>query len=208
MEKTPSGIVKGNTPLRIKNVVLVKELNDVLYALAVRTSTDMVYERRYKYTLTELLDDIQGAILDSSRRFTHLKERFDYLLKDCPNEANTLKKIWDYINVDNRDPDGNPKSALIQLIESRVEKEDGKGLSTNDLTDLLYEKLVNDYTVEELDQKFQIIEMDSTATKDRVRELERTANVLINDSPTVPPNLSDGAIWFQIISIDGSDSGS
>jgi hypothetical protein len=201
MEKTSTGIVMAEKPTKVKKVILVKELDDVLYALAVRTCTDMVYDRKYKYTLTELLDDIQEALTHTSCRLTKLKERFDILMKDCPEEANTLKKIWDYINVDARDEDGNPTSALIKLIESKVSKEPGKGLSTHDLTDILYDKLVNGYTKEELDEKFEVVLRDINNLKEVTDNLNTSAKVYISE--TAPESLQDGSLWFQIITRDG-----
>ena len=200
MEKTSTGIVIAEKPTKVKKVILVKELENVLYALAVRTCTDMVYDKCYKYTLTELLDDIQLALTTTSSRLTNLKERFDALMKDCPDEANTLKKIWDYINVDARDEYGNPTSALIALIDSKVEKEEGKGLSTHDLTDLLYTKLKNGYSKEDLDEKFEIVYNNITNLTSDVDKLNTTAKVYISEVP--PQNLQDGSLWFQIIRRD------
>ena len=201
MEKTSAGIVLAKTPTKVKKVILVKELDKVLYALAVRTCTDMVYDSKYKYTLTELLEDVQGALTDTTSRLTKLTERFDVLVKDAPEEMDTLKEIWDYLNIDAKDEDGNPTSALIKLIESKVNKEDGKGLSTHDLTDLLYEKLKNGYSAEDLDEKFEIITNNVNEIKETTEKLSKTANVITQE--TAPEGLDNGSIWFQVVSKDG-----
>jgi hypothetical protein len=172
----------------------------VLYALAVRTCTDMVYDKKYKYTLTELLDDIQSALTDTSSRLTVLKERFDLLMEDCPEEADTLREIWDYINVDGRDEHGDPTSALIKLIETKVPKEEGKGLSTHDLTDILYEKLVNGYSKEDLDAKLQVIANNIEIISDMTNNLSKSAVIYVNEIP--PEDLQDGSVWFKVITRD------
>ena len=200
MEKTAEGVVLETTPTKTKKVILVKELNKVLYALAVRTCTDMVYDRKYQYTLTELLDDIQKALTDTSFRLTKLNEKFERLMKDAPDEMDTLKEVWDYVNIDGRDEEGNPKSVLIQLIESKVDKEEGKGLSTHDLTDLLYTKLINDYTKEELDQKFDVVENRVTDLKETVDYIAKNATMQSVESIIPPEGLKEGTIWFQITS--------
>ena len=200
MKKDSSGIVHCEQPTKTKKVILVKELDKVLYALAVRTCTDMVYDKKYKYTLTELLDDIQSALTDTSSRLTILKERFDVLMKDCPEEADTLKEIWDYINVDGKDEYGNPTSALIKLIETKVSKEEGKGLSTHDLTDILYEKLVNGYSKEDLDDKLQVIANNIEIISDMTNNLSKSAIIYVNEVP--PEDLIDGSVWFKVITRD------
>lgn len=172
--------------LPTKNVILTKEFNKVLYSLAVRTTTDAVFDTKYKYTLTEMLCDISDALITNFERIAQVSEAFNKLMENCPEEFDTLKEIADYIRVD-----GDPKSALINLIDSKVDKEEGKGLSTHDLTDILYEKLTNDYTKEQIDEMY-----DQVVT--RVVTLEKKNNVYMNiDDPSVVPDVLDKDVWFQ-----------
>lgn len=207
MKKNSHGIVIERRPLKVKKAILVKELDKTVYALAVRTCTDMVYDNKYKYTLTELLDDIQKAITQDSSRITIINEKFDALMKDCPEEADTLKKIWDYVNIESVDEDGNPTSALVRLIESKVDKEEGKGLSTNDFTDILYEKLVHGYSKEDLDEKFSIIEQEVVNINETINEIKSkpTATVLTTGSIIPPEGLEEGSVWFKIIYRDDNE---
>lgn len=186
-------------PTESKNIVLTKKLNNTLYSLAVRTTTDMVYrDKTYKYTLTEILSDVSDALVAHSESIADVSEKFAELMKDCPEEFNTLKEIADYISVN-----GDPKSALIQLIESKQNSEEGKGLSTNDFTDILYTKLVNDYSKEELDQKFMIVAENINSITGRVELLERANNfyMSVNDD-TLNGSVKDYDFWFKIISKD------
>lgn len=190
--------------LPTKNVILTHEFNRILYALAVRTTTDAVYDSKYKYTLTEMLTDIASALTSNFEKIAEVSEAFNTLMKDCPEEFNTLKEIYDYINVN-----GDPKSALIELIDSKVDKEEGKGLSTHDFTDLLYEKLTNDYTKEQIDQfvadqaaatvevsdRATILEDRADAVEVRVEDLENANNMIVSSDV---PNVKDNDIWMNL----------
>lgn len=91
-------------PTKSKNIVLVKELDKVLYALAIRTTAHMVYtDDTYQYTITELINDISNTLVSNSKKITILSERLEYLLEDAPEEYDTLKKLFDYINSQNDD---------------------------------------------------------------------------------------------------------
>jgi hypothetical protein len=172
--------------LPTRNVVLTKEFNKVLYSLAVRTTTDAVFDTKYKYTLTEMLCDISDALITNFEKIAQVSEAFNALMADCPEEFDTLKEIADYININ-----GDPKSALIELIDTKVDKEEGKGLSTHDLTDVLFEKLTNDYTREELDVLFNQVTT-------RIVTLERANNIQF--STEEPEGIKSKDIWFQSIS--------
>ncbi len=139
-------------PIPTKNVVLSHKFGKTVYALAVRTTTDAVFDSKYKYTLTEMLADLSDALVSNLRKINSVSEKFDALMEGCPEEFDTLKEIVDYINVDGE----NPHSRLLEILNNKVDKEEGKGLSTHDLTDILYEKIVNDYTKEQLDEKFDM----------------------------------------------------
>ena len=172
---------KPKGPLPVQKVILTRKFHNTVYELAVRTNTDAVFDAKYKYTVTEMLEDITNALMEG-----------------CPEEFNTLKEIADYINVN-----GDPKSELIELIDNKVDKIEGKGLSTHDLTDVLYDKLVNGYTKEELDEKFEIItdELGNIKTniievEDRVQALEEKTNVEIGDAPA--ETVKDNDIWFKL----------
>jgi len=179
---------KNLIPTEAKNVVLTKTLNGVIYALAIRTSTDMVFTTDYKYTLTELLQDIESALTDHSKKIATVSEGFNALMKDCPEEFNTIKKIADYLNIN-----GDPKSALIKMIESKQDAEEGKGLSTNDFTDLLKTKLENGYSKEDLDDKFEIIQK-------RISDIEEANNIYMTEKNEVSDDeVKNNDIWFKII---------
>ena len=160
-----------------RNVIFSKKLDNVLYELMPMTNSDMVYvDCHYSETLTERLWDI-GELLSRDRsQISNLQDAFDEVLEGAPSTFNTFKEVWDYVNIN-----GDPKSALIQLIDSKVDKEEGKGLSTHDLTDVLYAKLVNDYTKEELVEKFTIIDNSINDINTRMNNRFTVIENILND---------------------------
>lgn len=177
----------NNIPTKNLDVVLTKELNKTMYSLAVRTTTDMVFDTEYKYSLTEMLEDISKFLIRNQKSIAGVSEAFDVLMKDAPDEANTLLKIWQYINVD-----GDGSSKLLQMLRSKQDKEEGKGLSTNDFTDLLYDKLNSAYSKEELDVKFMTVE-------EKLQTLDAKPTIYITDGTTPPESMKEGDFWYQII---------
>jgi predicted transcriptional regulator len=102
--KKPNCNCNCGIPTKSKNIVLVKELDKVLYALAIRTTAHMVYtDDTYQYTITELINDISNTLVSNSKKITIISERLEYLLEDAPEEYDTLKKLFDYINSQNDD---------------------------------------------------------------------------------------------------------
>lgn len=187
-----------------KNLILTKKLNNVVYELMVKTNADMVYVDE-EQTLTEKLADITDLLTDFHGDYDGLKEQFTEVLHGAPSTFNTFKEVWDYVNINN-----NPKSALIQLIESKQAAEEGKGLSTNDFTDVMYEKLKNGYSKEELDQRFDII-IDSTnktiealreEINGKIDEINNRPNIHVSESAPGTGKISDYSCWYHIVSKD------
>ena len=183
-------MAKTDIPTQNLDVVLTKELNNTMYSLAVRTTTDMVFDTEYKYSLTEMLSDISKFLVRNQKSIAGVSEAFDTLMKDAPDEANTLLKIWQYINVD-----GDGESKLIKMLKSKVDKEEGKGLSSNDFTDALLSKLDSDYTKTELDTIFSNIEK-------KIQKLDAKPTIYITDGTTPPEGMREGDYWYQIISYE------
>ena len=185
-----------------KNTVLTKKLNNVLYELMVKTQSDMVYIDDHT-TLTERLAEITDLLVRQEQTDVELKQSYERLVKDANNNYDSFKEIWDYININ-----GDPKSELIKLIDSKQEAEEGKGLSECDFTTVLREKLVNDYTKEELDEKFEII-IEESAPKEltaRVTRLEGKPNTVVSESASGDDydELTDKSCWYQVVSKDST----
>ena len=194
-----------------KNLILTKKLNNVVYELMVKTNSDMVYVDD-THTLTERLSNITDFFTDFRGDFKDLKKAFDEVLHGAPETFNSFKEVWEYVNITN-----NPKSALIQLIESKQAAEEGKGLSTHDFSDVMYEKLKNGYSKEELDRRFEII-IDTTnktieALQDdlnnlstdinkKINDINNRPNIIVSETKIQDNIISDFSCWYHIVSKD------
>ena len=187
-----------------KYTVLTKKIDNIMYELFVKTHSDMVYVNDTT-TLTETLVKLSDLLTDSKKTEAELWEEYNKLTNGAPDRFNTFKEVWDYVNVN-----GDPKSELIQLIEKKQNAEEGKGLSTHDFTDLLYDKLKNDYTASQLDEKFRIIIKDQNTIKDtieenqkatqkQIEEIKSAPNIFVGTKEESENVVKNGDIWYEII---------
>lgn len=179
-----------------KKTVLVKKINNVIYELLVKSHSDMVYVDDTT-TLTEKLNDIANLLTTSAKDIEDIQEKYKEIVGDAPESFNTFKEVWDYLNIN-----GDPKSELIKLIDSKVSKEPGKGLSANDFTDFLYKKLNDDYSKEELDEKFETLVSTQNGFAERLKAIEEERNIILSMDGTVPEGVKDGDMWFCLVSKD------
>lgn len=188
------------------NTVLTKKVNNTIYELMVRTTTDQVLDKN-GVTVTEQLSNIFDLLTTSKREVKEIRDEYDRICGDAPEFFNSFKEVWDYVNVN-----GDPKSELLKLINSKVESEEGKGLSTNDFTDILKEKLEKGYTAKELDEKFEVvkkgqadfeveIEQRIEKVENRVKALEEEPNICIASDPS-EVKVDNGEMWFLVVSKD------
>lgn len=196
---------EGYNKFTTKKIVLTKKLEDVTYELMTKTISDMVYVDE-KTTLTEKLAEMTDLLVDNSKNYNEFKYALEGLVKDSKDQAEKLQDVWNYVNLS-----GDPKSALIQLIDNKVDKVEGKGLSANDFTDIMKAKLENDYSKEELDEKFSSIndqvnklEEELLAVKksqeemtSKVEELAKKPNVVVEKEDS---NVKNDDVWFDIVS--------
>lgn len=123
-------IIRPHRKMKSKNVILTKRFRDAVYALAVRTTTQMVYmDDKYEYTLTEMLNDIVTAIASSDSKIDINSEKLNNILKDAPEEMQTFIDVWHYINVDGESP-------LAQAIRNRYTKGEVDSILDDMVTDI------------------------------------------------------------------------
>ena len=180
-----------------KNTILTKKLNNIIYELLVKTSSDMVYTDS-STTLTETLSDISDILSTQNKSFEEVMSDIKALTKGADHLQDEIKEIYDYININ-----GDPKSALIKMIEGKVDAEEGKSLTSNDFTDVLKEKLEHGYTKEELDEKFLLIideihKADTEGMVQRIDALEKRVNIVVSTDDTAASKLPDGSIWYEL----------
>ena len=161
-----------------KNVALIKEIDNVLYKVLPQTSFDQVYDNE-DYTLTEIIADINKRLGDlaPSETVTAIQEELDALMREVPDEFNTLKKIADYINLEN------PESPISVAFDNTVRKDD--------ISDDLLEKLKGIYSKTEIDTMMKTLE-DTIMGK--ISKL-----VVVSNDSTAPADLPNDSLWFQIV---------
>lgn len=207
-----------------KKIIITKKLNNVLYEMIPKTHSDMVYvDKKYDVTLTEKLYDMCELLQSRKEDIDDIRVKYDEIVGGSPESFNTFKEVWDYVNIN-----GDPTSELINLIESKQAAEEGKGLSTNDFTDYLYQKLKNGYSKEELDKKFNVIDTRFERLEETIEQNNEELNKKIDDeidtrededdiikdrlqrhntfmskmSPTELDGVEDNTTWYKIVSED------
>lgn len=145
-----------------KNLVLRKTIEGVLYDLMVKTVIDQVYTNDDTKTLTTIIDEINAAIAAKagSADLTALEERINNMLSDAPEALDTFKEISEYLSSHQSEYE-----ALLQIASNKVDKVEGKGLSTNDFTDELATKLSELYDKATLDEELNNIKSRLSAVE-------------------------------------------
>ena len=163
-----------------KRVILIKEIEGVLYEVMPKTRFDQVYDSE-DYTLTEIVADIKVELEKRASKDTFLKlsEDFDALVADVPEAFNTLKKIVDYINLNEE------ASALYQALDKKLDKD---AISYD-----LLEKLEHIYSADEIDSMLEAIRASFT---NRLNNM-----IVITNDSTAPVDLPENSLWFQIVDL-------
>ena len=137
-----------------QNVVLKKQINGVITDLYPKTSVqniiDLESQKALKTIISELIDSIGTKAADAD--FQDLKTKFNNLVQDAPEAYDTLVEISNYIASHKTEYE-----ALLAVSGNKVDKEEGKGLSSNDFTDELLTKLTDLYTKADIDNKLSEI---------------------------------------------------
>ena len=123
-----------------KNVVLQMKIEDILHDLMVKTGADNVIvdsatnetlATRLASIMTTLQDVTSGTVVDQK-----ITAAINELIGGAPGTYDTLKEIADYIAEHEE-----VTTALNSAIGNKVDKVQGKGLSTEDFTTALKTKL-------------------------------------------------------------------
>lgn len=150
-----------------KNAVLQMMIEQVLTDLMVKTSSgNVIVNADTGETLTTRLASIAAMTTNyatTSQMQTYVGERLSELINGAPETADTLKELNDLIQSN-----AGVIETLNAAIGNKVDKVDGKGLSANDFTTALLNKLNG---------------IATGATK--VAKSSSNGHILINDTDTV-----------------------
>lgn len=173
-----------------KDFILTKRIHDVVYELIPKTRANMVYmDEDDKVTLTEKIIDIFDMLNKQYESQEALKEAIEKILGPQTEENKcqfqTFVDVWNYVNVSK-----DSTSTLAKMFKTKVDVEDGKGLSTNDFDDAMKKKLIDTYTKMEVNGLMvraanqiqtlsEIVHSLDKATNERVTKIKKI--VLEND---------------------------
>lgn len=101
----------------VKNVILKKKIEGVIYDLMVKTNSDLVYTAEGK-TITTVLSEILTKV-DTKVDQAAIDTAIGNLVDGAPEAYNTLKEIADYISTH-----GTEYTALQALVGDKVAKSD------------------------------------------------------------------------------------
>ena len=140
------------------NVTLKKLIGGVVTELYPKSTTSQILDPKTQKNLADVLAEVIETLgkKATAEDLTALQTKFNNLVTDAPEALDTLKEIADWIGTHETEYQG-----LLELSKNKVDKVDGKQLSTEDFTTLLKEKL------DALDSK---ADMDAkiTAINDRI----------------------------------------
>lgn len=125
----------------VLDAILIKKIEGIVYELMIKTKTNCVVDESGKLLSTILSEMI--ASIGNKASTTDVDDRIKTLIGAAPEALDTLKEVADALN---NDP--NFATTITGLLGNKVDKVAGKGLSTNDFTTALKNKLdgLSNYT--------------------------------------------------------------
>ena len=179
--------------MNTRNITLKAKIENVITELMVKTNTNNVYLEDGVTTLssklTELISDIankcSGSDVDAK-----ISTAISQLINGAPETYDTLKEIADYITSHE-----DVVTALNQAIGNKVDKQEGYGLSKNDFTDELLNKLnsITQITVDDA-----LSETSENAVQNKVVTAAINAKTNIFIQSTQPTELKENDLWIEI----------
>lgn len=122
-----------------KQAIARVKIEDQIVDLLVMSNVENVYMSDGTTTLASKLAEMLSTIdtkADSTAVTQEISAAISALIDDAPETYDTLREIAEYIAQDK-----SAMEALNAAIGKKVDKEEGKGLSANDFTDILKAKL-------------------------------------------------------------------
>ena len=162
-----------------KNIVLRKQIEEVLYDLMVKTITDQVYNSDSSKNLTTMLSEINASIAAKAdgTDLTELETKVNNLVTGAPEAYDTLLEISQYIETHQDEYE-----ALLAISNNKVDKVAGKQLSTEDFTT-------------ELKTKLEAL-MDNATLQDKITKLEQRVSAIETGGSVDPEDLDASMIAY------------
>ena len=176
-------------------VVLSKKIDNVIYNLIVRSSTDQVFQGNF--SLTEILQDVSKAIDTkvSNEEFVEVKQHLNTFFADQPEDFQTLNDVHNYIQSAHNKIEAANK-VLESKIDTSVYEGDKKQImqTINNIKQDVSDMITNGDIVskENFEERIKQLEIDIRA--------DMYKNILGSEGDTPPEELIDGGFWIQYLS--------
>lgn len=176
-------------------VVLSKKIDNVIYNLIVRSSTDQVFQGNF--SLTEILQDVSKAIDTkvSNEEFVEVKQHLNTFFADQPEDFQTLNDVHNYIQSAHNKIDAANK-ILENKIDTSVYEGDKKQImqTINSIKQDVSDMITTGDLVskENFEERIKQLEIDIRA--------DMYKNILGSEGDTPPEELIDGGFWIQYLS--------
>lgn len=176
-------------------VVLSKKIDNVIYNLIVRSSTDQVFQGNF--SLTEILQNVSKAIDTkvNNEEFLEVKQHLNTFFADQPEDFQTLNDVHNYIQSAHNKIEAANK-ILQNKIDTSVYEGDKKQImqSINNIKQDVSDMITNGDLVskENFEERIKQLEIDIRA--------DMYKNILGSEGDTPPEELIDGGFWIQYLS--------
>ena len=173
----------------VKNAILQRKIEGVVYNLLVQTSAENVEMGDGRKLSSFLSDYITTADVDA---------KLTALVGTAPEALDTLGEIAEALK-ENKDL----HDLVVEALTNKVAKEDGKDLSTNDFTDELKQKLegLSSYTHPATHSAEMIVETPDKnfVTQAEKEKISSAGRILVGTE--TPDDLTENDLFLQVVEI-------
>lgn len=183
----------------VQKAILKMKIGEELKEILTKSSADLVTFEDGKTLEAKVIELV--ASIGEKATTADLDKRISDLVNGAPEAYDTLKEIADYIESHK-----DVGTALNEAIANKVDKVEGKGLSTEDFTTALKEKLegLSNYTHPETHSADMITETEDKKfmTAEEKTKLAKASSIIYSE--TQPADLKEGDLWVQPIVEDNT----
>lgn len=179
-------------------VILSKKIDNVLYNLMVRTTTDNVYHG--DTTLTEILQLIENTFRTKAdgKDVEAIQKKLRQFFKDAPEDYQTIVDIVNYINTC-EDSMKELKILLGEKVDTDVFNESNQAIiqAINDVKAEFYKRLEDKVSGEDFQKELEAISNSLVDVEKKIRS-DMYKNIITKGGDIPPEDLVDNGYWIRI----------
>lgn len=179
-------------------VILSKKIDNVLYNLMVRTTTDNVYHG--DTTLTEILQLIENTFRTKAdgKDVEAIQKKLRQFFKDAPEDYQTIVDIVNYINTC-EDSMKELKILLGEKVDTDVFNKSNQAIiqAINDVKTEFYKRLEDKVSGEDFQKELEAISNSLVDVEKKIRS-DMYKNIITKGGDIPPEDLVDNGYWIRI----------